>query len=86
MACDLFKKETPIIISCAYRCIAHNRKLGSKDNSFHVKGLAVDVVRIGEWTADDNHAEIISLASRAGFRALRSNGCVHCDLGNMIRR
>ena len=32
----------PIYLSCAYRCLEHNRKIGSEDTSQHVKGLACD--------------------------------------------
>ena len=32
----------PIIIHCAGRCLSHNKSVGSKDTSQHVKGMAVD--------------------------------------------
>lgn len=34
----------PLIISSGYRCLELNRSIGSKDNSAHVKGLAVDFI------------------------------------------
>lgn len=30
-------------INSAYRCPAHNKKVGGKPNSFHLRGLAVDI-------------------------------------------
>lgn len=35
---------TPIKITSGYRCLALNRKLGSKDNSQHIKGCAADFI------------------------------------------
>lgn len=29
--------------NCACRCLEHNRNVGSKDTSFHVKGMAMDI-------------------------------------------
>lgn len=29
--------------NCACRCQKHNRKIGSRDTSFHVKGMAMDI-------------------------------------------
>lgn len=34
----------PILVSSAYRCMALNRRLGSKDSSQHLKGEAVDFI------------------------------------------
>lgn len=35
--------QKPIFINSGYRCLAHNRLVGSTDTSSHVKGLAVDI-------------------------------------------
>ncbi|ANE35655.1 putative peptidase M15 family protein [Campylobacter iguaniorum] len=35
--------KTPFKINSAYRCVAHNKKVGGVSNSKHVKGLAVDI-------------------------------------------
>lgn len=35
--------EKPIIITSAYRCPTHNKKIGGADGSFHLKGLATDI-------------------------------------------
>jgi len=36
--------QRPIIISSAYRCPKHNREVGGKPNSAHLKGKALDIV------------------------------------------
>ena len=33
----------PLVLSCAYRCPAHNREVGGVENSFHTQGTAADV-------------------------------------------
>ena len=33
----------PIRINSGIRCLSHNRKIGSRDTSSHIKGLAVDI-------------------------------------------
>ncbi|MDD2651733.1 MAG: D-Ala-D-Ala carboxypeptidase family metallohydrolase [Sulfurimonas sp.] len=35
--------KQPIVINSGFRCLEHNRKIGSEDSSAHVKGLAVDI-------------------------------------------
>lgn len=37
------KINQPIKINSAYRCPEHNKAVGGKENSAHVKGLAVDI-------------------------------------------
>ena len=33
----------PMRITSGIRCLAHNRKIGSRDTSSHIKGLAADI-------------------------------------------
>jgi uncharacterized protein YcbK (DUF882 family) len=35
--------DKPVHITNACRCLNHNRSIGSKDTSQHIKGLAVDI-------------------------------------------
>lgn len=39
----------PIWINSGYRCKTHNTKVGGAKNSFHVKGLAVDLRTVPEY-------------------------------------
>lgn len=34
----------PIIINSAYRCVSHNTKVGGVPRSYHIQGMAVDIV------------------------------------------
>jgi hypothetical protein len=36
--------ERPIIVTSGYRCLELNRRIGSRDNSAHVQGFAVDFI------------------------------------------
>lgn len=42
---DMFRERTgkPVRINSGYRCEKHNKKIGGKKNSSHLKGLAVDI-------------------------------------------
>ena len=47
--------NVPIKVNSAYRCLYHNRYIGSKDSSQHVLGKAADIViqgQIPEQTAN----------------------------------
>lgn len=41
----------PILVSSAMRCAKHNKKIGGAPKSWHVKGLAADLVRTPELLA-----------------------------------
>ena len=64
----------PMRINSGIRCLSHNRKIGSRDTSSHIKGLAVDIgcknmghrlelvkhlLRDGEFTRIGFHKEFI---------------------------
>jgi uncharacterized protein YcbK (DUF882 family) len=64
----------PMRINSGIRCLSHNRKIGSRDTSSHIKGLAVDIgcrdmgtrlilvkhlLRDGEFTRVGFHREFI---------------------------
>lgn len=42
----------PIYLNCACRCLRHNRDIGSRDNSQHVKGMAADI-RVDDKDPED---------------------------------
>lgn len=37
----------PIIINSGYRSASHNEKIGGASNSYHVKGMAADILIVG---------------------------------------
>jgi zinc D-Ala-D-Ala carboxypeptidase len=55
----------PLIVSSAYRSLAHNRKVGSMDTSQHRKGKAFDVVM-----ANHDPAHFESMAKAVGFAGI----------------
>ena len=44
-------KETPVIVTSAYRCDEHNRRIGGAKDSMHVQGLAADIRVVGMTAA-----------------------------------
>lgn len=49
VVCERLRREleTPIIITSGYRTKAHNKKVGGSKDSYHMKGLAVDMQAMG---------------------------------------
>lgn len=73
------KEGKPIHINSAYRCEEHNKNIGGKVNSYHCKGMAVDIRR------DDRDIEKFKkLAEYCGFNGfgLYSN-FIHIDTRKM---
>jgi len=43
----------PVSLSCGFRCLTHNKTLGSKDTSQHPLGKAADIRKIEEIGIDE---------------------------------
>ena len=43
LECVRVHYKKPMRITSGIRCLSHNRKIGSRDTSSHIKGLAVDI-------------------------------------------
>ena len=68
----------PFTITSGARCLEHNRSIGSRDTSSHIKGLAVDIVA----TSSQQRARIYNSLYKAGFRRFGFNfnkGFIHVD-------
>jgi len=75
LARDKFDK--PIRINSGYRTQAHNEKVGGKENSSHLKGLAVD---IHCDNSKDRH-ELIWCLQDVGFRRIGiASTFIHVDI------
>jgi uncharacterized protein YcbK (DUF882 family) len=71
----------PFTINSGARCLAHNRKIGSKDTSSHVSGLAADIA----YSDALYLTRIIHALSRVGFTRFgvnESKKFIHVDLDN----
>jgi zinc D-Ala-D-Ala carboxypeptidase len=60
---DMF--QGPLIVNSAYRCEAHNQKIGGYPNSQHLLGKAADISTDG-MSSGKKH-ELMNLANRLGF-------------------
>ena len=56
----------PLVLSSAYRCEAHNRKVGGVNASAHTRGYAVDIKCLNSHT----RFQILQAALEAGFRRI----------------
>ena len=69
----------PFKINSGMRTLAHNRSLGSKDTSSHIKGCAADV----HCNNSVNRSKIVAALIQAGFRRLGiAETFVHVDCDN----
>ena len=68
----------PFIVTSAYRCPEHNKKLGAAETSSHVKGIGIDLF------PKDNHHRFRMLVGllTVGFKRIRiysEKGHIHVD-------
>lgn len=58
--------DIPFIINSGYRCPVHNKAVGSKPTSSHIKGCAVDI-KVG---GSRPRAKILSSLMKVGFNRI----------------
>ena len=77
-----------IVTTSNYRCPLRNAEIGSKPNSYHVYGMASDIIRIGDMFAhrDEDRKKMITILEAAGFWCLDEGGWIHADLRYWITR
>jgi len=67
----------PFIITSGYRCERHNREVGGKPDSAHLKGLAADIAT----SSAEERYKIFEALIRVGFRRLGiGKDFVHADI------
>lgn len=71
------KAGIPIVLSSAFRCSKHNKKVGGVTNSSHVKGMAVDMKCYDGRT----RFKILKAAFEVGFRRIEPKSTwIHVDV------
>jgi len=66
----------PIVITSAYRCNAHNKKVGGTPNSLHLFGRAVDIAHPESWSA----YTLVEIAVRNRFGGIGvAKSFIHID-------
>ena len=77
--------QEPIMINSAYRCLRHNRMIGSNDRSQHPKGKAADIVILG-FTPDETASVIENMLTNETLPSFyigglgRYNTFTHVDI------
>lgn len=69
---------SPLSLSCAYRCLAHNADVGGVPNSQHVQGFAADVL-VPEGLSVNQLAEIAEQCGADGIGRYYDSFFVHVD-------
>jgi hypothetical protein len=64
----------PLYVTSWTRCESHNRWVGGVDNSRHITGLAVDIVK------PRHVAQFIKLATKKGLQVVPYSGHLHVEL------
>lgn len=65
----------PMRLGSAFRCFAHNAKIGAKKSSSHCRGLAVDIAVSGSRQRYELIRHLLKHLTRLGL----GNGFVHAD-------
>ena len=66
----------PMRINSGLRCLSHNRKIGSRDTSSHIKGLAADIGCVG---MDDRH-KLLTILLKFFKRVGVNKNFIHVDV------
>ena len=83
--------QEPIIINSAYRCLRHNKMIGSNDRSQHPKGKASDIVILG-FTPDETASVIENMLTNETLPSFyigglgRYNTFTHVDIRDNYAR
>ena len=83
--------QEPIIINSAYRCLRHNKMIGSNDRSQHPKGKAADIVILG-FTPDETASVIENMLTNETLPSFyigglgRYNTFTHVDIRDNYAR
>ena len=74
------KVGIPIHVSSGFRCLTHNRRIGSADSSQHPRGYAADIVRIPGISIEEmaKAAESIEAFRQGGIGRYRN--FLHLDV------
>ena len=69
--------EVPFVVNSGYRCEKHNKEVGGKSTSSHLKGLAVDI----KATDSRSRSKVLTGLIKAGFNRLGiAKTFIHADV------
>ena len=65
---DMVREEAgiPLVLNCAFRSVAHEKKMGRSGNSAHTRGKAVDI----RCNASGTRYKIVAAALACGIRRI----------------
>ena len=79
---DKLGKDTPLKLSCVYRCPDHNKAVGGVEGSFHTLGLAADIIRPKALSVQDFYELALQVPQfkDGGIGRYPSRGFMHVDV------
>lgn len=79
--------EASIKIDSGYRCKIHNAAIGGSPNSYHVRGMAADIVIQGKSVREMYELAVLIPGFRnGGIGIYPDNGFIHVDVRGKIAR
>lgn len=77
---DLLGK--PVVVTSAFRCPAHNAKVGGVPNSYHTQGFAADIYVLGLTPYElAGQAARVPMFLNGGIGIYPKRGFIHVDVG-----
>jgi uncharacterized protein YcbK (DUF882 family) len=73
----------PVIVNCAYRCLAHNAAVGGVPDSQHVLGRAADIQVAGK-TARELYEQALQVPLIKGLGVSNHLGYLHIDVRESV--
>jgi len=68
--------DFPFYVTSGFRCVKHNRDVGGAKNSYHTKGLAVDIAMYNDY----DRYELLEQLMAHGLSAIIYKSFVHIEL------
>lgn len=82
--CARFARDVPVYILSGFRCLSHNRSVGSQDTSMHTLGLAADIYvspNISLAKVAIEGIRVMPSVTVGGFGLYEDKGFLHIDVG-----
>jgi uncharacterized protein YcbK (DUF882 family) len=70
----------PLILSSGFRCKTHNQRVGGRPRSFHLRGMAADILCAGYGEVSELAEAARRIPAVGAIGSYPAKGYVHLDL------